>query len=81
MGFGKLSELVFGKAELGGVKPRTLLILLLVTYSLLTIIPTVLLAVSISQEFTLYKILLLAFPLLILFYSVATKRKKEFMKN
>ncbi|MGD0071547.1 MAG: hypothetical protein ABSB71_08325 [Candidatus Bathyarchaeia archaeon] len=81
MGFGKLSELIFGKAELGGVKPRTLQILLVVTYSLLTVIPTVLLAVSINQEFTLYKILLLAFPLLILSYSVATKRKREFMKN
>jgi hypothetical protein len=81
MGFGKLSELIFGKAELGGVKPRTLLTLLLVTYGLLTVIPTIFLALSASQEFTLFKILVLAFLLLFLSYSVATKRRREFMKN
>jgi hypothetical protein len=77
MGLGKLSELIFGKAELGGVKPRTLLTLLLVTYGLLTVIPTVFLALSISQEFTLSKILVLAFPLLILSYSVTAKEKEN----
>jgi hypothetical protein len=81
MGFGKLSELIFGKAELGGVKPRTLPILLIVTYGLLTVIPTVFLAILISQEYTLSKILVLVFLLLILACSVATKRKREFMKN
>ncbi len=81
MGFGKLSELIFGKAELGGVKPRTLLILLLVTYSLLTGIPTVFLAVSISQKYTLSKIIVLAVSLLILSFSAVAKRKREFMKN
>ncbi|MGD0645240.1 MAG: hypothetical protein ABSA75_10070 [Candidatus Bathyarchaeia archaeon] len=81
MGFGKLSALIFGKAELGGVKPRTLLILLIVTYSLLTIIPAVLLAVSISEGYILSKILVLAFLIIILSCSIAAKRKREFMKN
>ena len=81
MGFGKLSELIFGKAELGGVTPRNLLILLLVTYSLLTAIPAVLLVFSMSEEFTLSKIIVLALLLLILSFSAATKRKREFMKN
>jgi hypothetical protein len=81
MGFGKLSELVFGKAELGGVSPRTLLTLLIVVYSLLTVVPTVFLTLSINQEYALSKIAVLTFLLLILFYSAATKRKREFMKN
>ena len=76
VGLGKLSELIFGKAELGGVKPRTLLISLIVTYGLLTVIPAVFLAFSISQEYTLSKILALVFLLLILACSVATKRKE-----
>jgi Zn-dependent protease with chaperone function len=81
MGFGKLPELIFGKAELGGVKPRKLLILLLATYILLTAIPTALLILSISQAFALFKILLLACLIVIFSLSAATKRKREFMKN
>jgi hypothetical protein len=81
MGFGKLSELIFGKAELGGVSPRTLLALLVVVYSLVTVVPTVVLTLSISQGYALPKIAVLSFLLLILSYSAATKRKREFMKN
>jgi|WetSurMetagenome_2_1015567.scaffolds.fasta_scaffold64496_2 hypothetical protein len=81
MGFGKLSELIFGKAELGGVSSHTLLTLLVVVYSLLTVIPTIVITLSIIQGYALAKTAVLAFLLIILFYSVATKRKKEFMKN
>ena len=81
MGFAKLSELIFGKAELGGVSPRTLLTLLVVVYNLLTVVPTIFLTLVTNQGYELSKIAVLAFMLSILIYSVATKRKREFMKN
>lgn len=80
-GFGKLPELIFGKAELGGVKPRTLRSLLIFTYILLTAIPGTLLVFSISQEFAAAKILDLTSLIAFFAFSVATKRKGEFMKN
>jgi hypothetical protein len=66
--------LIFGKAELGGVSARTLLALLVAVYSLLTAVPTAFLALSIIQGYAAFKIVVLAFLMLILFYSLATKK-------
>ena len=81
MGVGKLSELVFGKAELGGLTARTLLGLLIVVYVVLTMVPTMFLIVSISQGYAASKIAVLVFLLLISAFSAITKRKREFMKK
>jgi len=81
MGSNKLSELVFGKAELGGLSPNALLSRLVVIYGFLTGVPTALLVISITQEFTIAKIALIAALLVVTFFSVLTKRKGEFLKN
>ena len=81
MGSNKLSELVFGKAELGGLNPNSLLTRLIVIYGLLTAVPAVFLIASISQDYTILKIVVLVALLPLSFYSILTKRKKEFMKN
>ena len=81
MGSNKLSELVFGKAELGGLSANALLSRLVIIYSLLTGVPVALLAFSISQEFTIAKIMVLAVLLVVTVFSILTKRKREFMKN
>ena len=81
MGSHKLSELVFGKAELGGLSTNSLLSRLAVIYIFLTILPVTFLAVSIGQENTVLKLLVLAALLLISIFSISTKRKREFIKN
>jgi hypothetical protein len=81
MGFSKLSELVFGKAELGGLTAPTLLRLLIVVYVVLTIVPIMFLIVSISQGYAASKIAVLVFLLLISVSSAITKRKREFIKK
>jgi hypothetical protein len=77
MGFGKLPELVFAKAELGGVSPYTLLTLLVIAYILLTVIPSIFLAISISQGYAVSKSVVMPGLWLILFCSIAAKRKRE----
>ena len=81
MGSHKLSEIVFGKAELGGLSANSLLSRLVVTYTLLTIVPVTFLVLSISQEYMVLKLVVLAALLLFSLFSVITKRKREFMKN
>jgi hypothetical protein len=81
MGSHKLSELVFGKAELGGLSANSLLSRLVVTYTLLTIVPVTFLVLSISQEYMVLKPVVLAVLLLFSLFSVLIKRKREFMKN
>jgi hypothetical protein len=80
-GWGKLPELVFGKAELGGLTTRKLFRLIIFVNILLTIIPAVYVAVSISQAYAESKIAVLVFLLLISILSITPKRKREFMKN
>jgi hypothetical protein len=81
MGSHKLSELVFGKAELGGLSANSLLSRLVVTYTLLTVVPVTFLVLSISQEYIVLKLVVLAALLLFSLFSVLTKRKREFMKK
>ena len=81
MGSNKLSELAFGKAELGGLSANALLSRLIAIYGLLTVVPIAFLAASISQEYAVLKIVVLVALLLVSFFSILTKRKREFMKN
>jgi hypothetical protein len=81
MGSNKLSELAFGKAELGGLSANALLSRLIAIYGLLTVVPIAFLAASISQEYVVFKIVVLVALLLVSFFSILTKRKREFMKN
>ena len=47
-----------------------------ITYGLLTLVPLVLIIISLFQEFTVLKIAILVFLLLVSFYSGAINRKK-----
>ena len=80
MGTHKLPELVFGKAELGGLTSSTLLGLLIVIYVVLTVIPIMFLIVSVSQGYAASKIAVLIILLLTSAYGIMAKRKREFMK-
>jgi hypothetical protein len=73
MGFGKLSDLFFGRGYMAGVKSSAGLKVVFV-YGLLGLIPIGFLAVSIMQEFTAPKIVVLAFLLLLLIYSGVSKK-------
>ena len=80
MGWGKLSALLFKK---GDIKQFNISIgqkLAPLTYGLLTIIPLILIVISIFQEFSISKIVVLIFLLLISFYSGAINRKKTCAK-
>ena len=81
MGSHKLSELIFGKAELGGLSANSLLSRLVVIYTLLTIVPIIFLVFSFSQEYMVLKLVVLSTLLLFSLFSVLTKRKRDFMKN
>jgi hypothetical protein len=73
MGFGKLSDLFFGRGYMAGVKSSTGLKVVFV-YGLLGLIPIGFLAVSIMQAFTAPKIAVLVFLLLLLIYSGVSKK-------
>jgi len=80
IGWGKLSALLFKK---GDIKQFNISIgqkLAPLTYGLLTIIPLILIVISIFQEFSISKIVVLIFLLLISFYSGAINRKKTCAK-
>jgi hypothetical protein len=72
-GFGKLADLFFGSGYMAGVNSSRGLKAFFV-YGLLGLVPIGFLVFSIMQELSLYKIGVLAFLLLLLFYS--TTRKK-----
>ena len=73
MGFGKLSDLFFGRGYMAGVKSSTGLKVVFV-YGLLGLIPIGFLAVSIMQAFSAPKIAVLVFLLLLLIYSGVSKK-------
>ena len=72
MGFGKLSDLFFGRSYMAGAKSSAGLKVVFV-YGLLGLIPIGFLAVSIMQEFAIVKIGVLAFLLFLLLYSGTRK--------
>jgi hypothetical protein len=73
MGFGKLSDLFFGRGYMAGIKSSAGLKVVFV-YGLLGLIPIGFLAVSIMQEFTAPKIVVLVFLLVLLIYSGVSKK-------
>ena len=73
MGFGKLSDLFFGRGYMAGVKSSAGLKVVFV-YGLLGLIPIGFLAVSIMQAFSAPKIAVLVFLLLLLIYSGVSKK-------
>ncbi len=81
MGSHKLSELVFGKAELGGLSAKSLISRLVVIYGLLTAVPVAFLSLSINQENMILELVVLAALLLFSIFSLYPKRKKEFLRS
>ena len=80
-GWGKLAELMFGKAELGGLSARSLLGLIVFVNVLLTIVPAAFDVVSDLQVYVEFKIAVLSLLVLFSIFSGTSKRKLEFMKN
>jgi hypothetical protein len=80
-GWGKLPELVFGKAELGGLSARSLLGLIVFVNVLLTVAPAAFIVVSNIQVHVEFKIAVLFLLILFSIFSITAKRKQEFMKN
>lgn len=80
-GWGKLVELVFGKAELGGLSARSLLGLIVFVNVLLTIVPAAFIVVSNFQVYAEFKIAVLLLIVLFSIFCGTSTRKLEFMKN
>jgi len=80
-GWGKLAELVFGKAELGGLSSRSLMGLIVFVNVLLTIVPAAFIIASNFQVYVEFKIAVLLLVVLFSIFSITAKRKQEFMKN
>jgi hypothetical protein len=80
-GWGKLVELVFGKAELGGLSARSLMGLIVFVNVLLTIVPAAFIVVSNFQVYVEFKIAVLLLLVLFSIFCGTSKRKLEFMKN
>ena len=75
-GWGKLSALLFKKGKIEDFSKSLGIKVAPITYGLLTLIPLVLIIISLFQEFTVLKIVVLVFLLLISFYSGTISRKK-----
>ena len=76
-GWGKLSALFFKKGEVEDFSTSAGIKLAPFTYGLLSIVPIILIIISILQELSIFKIIILVFLLLISFYSGAISRKKS----
>ena len=75
-GWGKLSALFFKEGEMERFGQSVGVKLAPLTYGLLSLIPLVLIIISIVQEFTVFKIVVLAVLLLVSVYSGFLSRKK-----
>lgn len=76
MGWGKLSALLFKKGNIKDFKTSIGVKLAPLTYGLLSIIPLILVVISIFLGFSIFKIVILVLLLLVSFYSGAISRKK-----
>jgi len=76
IGWGKLSALIFKKGSIKKFNTSIGLKLAPITYGLLTLIPLIVVVISIIQGFTISKIVVLILLLLISFYSGTISRKK-----
>ena len=75
-GWGKLSALFFKEGEMERFSQSIGVKLAPLTYGLLSLIPLVLIVIAIVQEFTIFKIVVLAILLLVSVYSGFLSRKK-----
>ena len=80
MGWGKLSALFFKKGKIEDFPNTFGLKLAPFTYGLLSLIPFILISISLIQKFTLFKIAILLLLFLISFYSSSIGRKKSCAK-
>ncbi len=80
LGWGKLSSLFFKKGDVEKFTTGIGLKLAPLTYGLLSLIPLILVVISLFLGFSLFKIIILVFLLLISFYSGAISRKKTCAK-
>ena len=76
IGWGKISALFFKKGDIEKFDSSIGIKLAPVTYSLLTLVPLVLIVISIFQQFSINKIIVFSLLLLISFYSGGISRKK-----
>ncbi len=80
IGWGKLSALFFKEGEIENFPKSSGIKIAPFTYGLLTLIPLVLIVISIIKEFTVPKLVVLFLLLFISFYSGAISRKKTCAK-
>ncbi|MEA3343326.1 MAG: hypothetical protein U9Q92_04110 [archaeon] len=80
MGWGKISCLFFDEGNLGDFHKSIGMKLAPVTYGLLTIIPVVMIIISLILEFTMLKLAVLVLLLSVSVYSGAISRKKTCSK-
>jgi hypothetical protein len=80
MGWGKLSAIFFRKGDVGKFSSSIGIKLAPVTYGLLTLIPLILIVISLVRGFSIFKVVLLILLLFISFYSGSINRKKTCAK-
>ena len=80
MGWGKLSALLFKKGNIEKFNTSIGQKLAPVTYGILTLMPLILIIISLIQKFTPPKIIILLLLLLVSFYSGTVSRKKTCAK-
>jgi hypothetical protein len=76
LGWGKLAALFFKEGDMEKFSTSIGVKLAPITYGLLSLIPIVLVVISIVMEFTAFKVVVLALLLLVSFYSGFLSRKK-----
>lgn len=76
IGWGKLSALFFKKGKIEKFNESIGLKIAPITYGVLTVIPIILIVVSLIQKVSIYKIAVLVLLVLIAFYSGGISRKK-----
>jgi hypothetical protein len=76
IGWGKLSSFLFKKGNIENFSTNFSLKIAPLSYWLLTLIPLILIVISVFQEFLVSKVVILVILLAILFYSGTISRKK-----
>lgn len=76
IGWGKLSALMFKKGNIEDFEKSIGLKIAPMTYGLLMIVPIIIIIISIIQSYSIYKIVVFIFLLIIFIYSGSISRKK-----
>ena len=77
MGWGKLSALFFKKGHIEEFSTSSGVKLAPITYGLLSLVPLILIIISLIQKFSIPKLIILLLLLLVSFYSASVGRKKS----